>query len=142
MKKTKLRPDRLRQLALYLISDKANEIDYEITQQPVEIDHGDFVEKQVSFFMQAIGESLFVFKEQWIVNEQGQIVWQYDRYQSIFSSAMSFYGLTEHQFQHLFIPEFQMPLLFGGERLDYVVHPKQIGENILAMLDRIQLQLN
>ncbi len=142
MKKNKLRPDRLRQLALYLISEKANEIEYEITEKPVYIDHGEFIEKQVSFYMQAIGESIFVFDGQWKINSKAQIVWQYDKHQTIFTSAMCFYGLTEQQFQHLFIPEHQVPLLFGGDRLGYVVHPKQIGENIIAMLDRIQVQLN
>ncbi|MBK7573298.1 MAG: hypothetical protein IPI10_17470 [Bacteroidetes bacterium] len=140
-KKNKFRPDRLRKLALYLLSDKANKVNYEITEEPEYIDHGEYFEQKLSFYMQAISESMFVFKNEWDLSSQGQAVWKEDKHQTIFTSAMEFYGLTSIQFQHLFIPGYQQPLFFGGKVLGYIVAPKEI-ENIIEMLTRLSAQLN
>lgn len=142
MKKTKLRPDRLRQLALYLQGNEVRDINYIIEDEPEYIDHGDFVEKQVSFYYQAIVESIFIFRKEWKIDERGHVYWDKDPQKSPLSSALLFYGLTTEQFQHLFIPNYQRTQLYGGKTLGNCVHPREIGENILQFLERITILCN
>ncbi len=140
--KNQLQPDRLRKLALYLQGNEVRDIQYVIEDEPEYIDHGDFVEKQVSFYYQAIVESIFIFRKEWKIDERGHVYWVKDPEKSPLNSALLFYGLTDEQFQHLFIPNYQRTLLYGGRTLGNCVHPREIGENIMQFLDRITILSN
>lgn len=137
-----LRPERLRQLAHYLKSNHVRDIQYIIVDEPEYIDHGDYVEKQVSFYYQAIVESIFIFRKEWVIDEHGLVYWEKDPEKSPLSSALLFYGLSSEQFRHLFIPEYQRTQFYGGKPLSKCVFPREIGDNILEFLDRMTILNN
>lgn len=140
--KIQFRPDRLRQLALYLKSNAVRDIMYNIEDEPEYIDHGDFVEEQLSFYYQAIVASVFVFNRDWVIDNTGHVVWKKDASRNTVNSALQFYGLTCEQFEHLFIPHHQIPMTYGGTVLGYSVHPREVGENIIQFLERMQILSN
>lgn len=137
--KNQLQPERLRKLARYLKSNNVRDIQFIIEDEPEYIDHGDYVEKQVSFYYQAIASAIFIFRKEWRIDDQGLVYWEKDPEKSPLSSAFLFYGLTSEQFKHLFIPNYQRTQYYGGKTLGNCVHPREIGDNILEFLDRMTI---
>ena len=73
-----LRPERLRKLARYLKSNNVRDIQFIIEDEPEYIDHGDYVEKQVSFYYKSIASAIFIFGKEWKIDDQGLVYWEKD----------------------------------------------------------------
>lgn len=135
MKIPSVQTDRLRKLADLLISPEYDNYVFDV-KKPEEIQEDGFVRTQLPVLAVAVSESIKVFPDEWEMLDDRIAYFKEDDLMNPCSSAMLFYGLDPFMFQHLFIPNCQNPLFFGGQHLDYVCSPKEIGQNIHAFVNK------
>ena len=81
-----------------------------------------------------IGECPFIFPE-WYFDYAEQPV--YGMHTSSEMSARGFFSLDTMEYQHLFVPDRQLPLRFGGERLTKEATKEQVAGNIWIFCEHI-----
>lgn len=96
----------------------------------------------------AIGECPIVFPKDWLFSKgadpvlrrfkEQDISWQW---YAIRPSIMEFFGITDEESKHLFMPDEQMPVRYGGVKASETASPKLIARNILAFIKKKEQQL-
>jgi len=135
--------ERLLKLAELLLSNEYKWYEYRIGSVNSEIHETISSWKTMPVLEVVVSESINVFPEQWIWNEEKEnAYYKNDLLMHPFTSALIFYDIDIIMFKHLFMPFNQMPHYFGGEILGHVVRPAQVGSNILAFLKNYKSIMN
>ena len=77
-----------------------------------------------------LGECPFVFPS-WSFNYEHQPVSAEAEHSTSLSAGL-FFSLTQIQYEHLFVPDRQIPEIYGGQRLNKYASSKQLAENIFS----------
>jgi len=137
-----LQLERIQKLANHLLNNKINTYVYPITTEPRYIDHGEYIEKKVPFFIWPLLEAVFVFPDEWDFDETGSAYWIHDEEKSTLTSAEKYFGLNLGIFCHLFIPGEQQVGLYGGKEITNHASPADIGANMISLVKPMHAQLN
>jgi len=82
----------------------------------------------------ALGECPIVFPKLWRFNGVADPALKHEGSGDSFWDAEIFFGLTDEESSHLFNPESQHPLRFGGEHLHGDATRRQVARNIEAFI--------
>ena len=92
----------------------------------------------------AIGECPIVFPNEWEfrMNEYFEFLPRLkNRHLTIVGSGMEFFKLNKDEYQHLFVPNFQTPIKYGGKTIDKNATKEEVATNILEFCKKIENNL-
>ncbi|MEO8085369.1 MAG: hypothetical protein ABI763_01040 [Bacteroidota bacterium] len=75
-----------------------------------------------------------IFKDDWVLTENGNVFWIEDRSQHPINSLQLFFGMNLLMVSHCFIANSQNIKLFGGGILSTTCTSKEIGRNLLHLI--------
>jgi|JI10StandDraft_1071094.scaffolds.fasta_scaffold03047_4 hypothetical protein len=88
----------------------------------------------ISFFYGPLLLLPELFPDDWGV-ENGQVFLRAAPYYSTLISVKEYFGLSFQQIGHIFIPECQVPMIFGGNVLTIQASVSQLAKNIYALVE-------
>jgi hypothetical protein len=138
MEKHLLENERLRKWGTYLATKKLKTPVKSIKNDSTIEDRGDYIEEVFPYFGFAVHELIYIFPGEWHSHKNGDVYFKGDHIKNSTSSVLEFFGIGYDIFEHFLIPGLQYPQLFGGRVLKKDATPKQVGQNILAFLKKIE----
>jgi len=126
--------ERLSRLAEHLHKGKLYEnIDRSSISVPLSIYQNG---RAVRYYDFPFCECAHIFKE-WIFTPDGIPVLDGISQPTVVDSAMDFFNLDSHSFQHLFAPQAQDCDTYGGQMLERNATEKEVAYNIRCFLERV-----
>jgi hypothetical protein len=143
MKNLIVNEDRLRKLAIHLLSDECKDTLYVLAPFRQDGIQTEVNVAELPALESAISESYKIYPNEWNWDDENEIAFlKADFSRDPSTSAKMFYGLDDGMFRHLFVPMNQAPLIYGGTRLEALITPGRIGKNIYDFLRRYKIVLN
>ena len=145
MKKEKVlsfQPKQLEQFAKRLILNDINPRVKMInaTSQLLLKENGEMYD--IPTFYGPISQLPRIFRNEWTFSELGEYVWKDDPHQRTISSLLGFFGISVSQLLHIFIPGCQSLPLYGGVVLSPYSKSKEIGFNIIHLIQSQQFAMD
>jgi hypothetical protein len=141
MQKIQFSPYRLSKLAYHLIRHQKKLSKHSSIQVPL-LELEETSDDSVPYFLYPMLEIVKIFPQQWYIDENGFAIWIHDESKATPSSIMNFFGISLCMFCHLFIPKAQNTAVFGGNKLHEQSSPKEIADNMLALIISLEIQKN
>lgn len=141
MKLKSIYMNRLQKFCDYLLCNDNEDVLYMIEPSCYDCKEFENLKTTMLPIEEAINECVNVFPEYWCWDEENACAHlKSDPSMDPSNSAKKFFGLNEELFNHLFVPYYQKPDIYGGAMLDILVTSKIVGNNIKELL--IKLKLN
>ena len=139
----RIRYDRLNKLATHLERGKLGhkKFDFSVYHQPNAPSLGPRKPTRREYCGTAgcaIGECPIAFPDDWYFNGRGDPVLRYHSTEYICDDTSRFFGLNELQRRHLFVPNLQVPQVFGGKILRDRASRKDVAKNIRAFVRKMR----
>jgi len=133
--KTEIRTDLLRKLANHLLNGKLGHEKFDFNYYNIGKKNGvvDSPENRCGTNGCAIGECPVIWPKKWTWNDFSDPCVR--GIPSTTDSIETFFCLTYHQQQHLFIPNNQSPDIYGGLHLDGDATKEQVANNIIQFCE-------
>ncbi len=141
MKKEHIREQRLKEFSEHLKTGELYGVNrynkfFKKVLQENNIENDKDIEKNEPIFLMPVFELPYIF-DSWVFNKYGLPVYIENKEQDTIISFMQFFFINTTQFRHLFIKNWQLVDLYGGNELTDESNPADLAKNIDALITNI-----